>query len=188
MDSDPTTWSDVWLALAGAPIGAAITVFGVWLTNRNNSDSQKALLESQETLQRDRMNFELKAELQRETLRRRTEIYEQVLELCDLAIYYSAWGGGNDLPDDQAPISNNDLGGIRDPLPAIQYSVYVHCSSQVRQQFDAFRDAVENVDEASTSAAWTALDATARDLQTCVISAAVIDRTGGIAEDGLGGM
>ena len=188
MAADTTTWGDVWLALAGAPIGAGITVFGVWLSNRHNDKTNQGMLESQVAQQRERMEFELKAELQRETLKQRSEIYDSVLEFCDLATYFPAWGGGNDLPDDQSPITNDDLQDAKDRLPSIQYRVYVHCSYDVREQFDELRDALDNVSEVSEPPAWDALEANARDLQDCVISAAVADRTGGIARDGLGGM
>ena len=145
MAADTTTWSDVWLALAGAPVGAGITVFGVWLTNRHNTNANQAMLESQTVQQRERMEFDLKAELQRETLKQRSEIYESILELCDLTFHLAAWGGSDILPDDQSPITNNDLTDAKQRLPSIQYRVLVHCSYEVREQFGLLRDSLIDI-------------------------------------------
>lgn len=188
MAADTTTWSDVWLALAGAPIGAGITVFGVWLTNRHNTETNKAMLDSQAAQQRERMEFELKSELQRETLTQRSKIYESLLEVCDLATHLASWGGAAVLPDDQRPITNNDLRDTQQLLPTMQYRVYAHCSYEVRQSFDVFRDSLKNISEVSEPKDWNALSKNAANLQACVIEAALLDRTGGVARDGLGGM
>jgi hypothetical protein len=45
------TWADVGLALAGAPVGAAIAVFGIHLTNRANA--KRAAAQAQEERTRD---------------------------------------------------------------------------------------------------------------------------------------
>ncbi|MFO6453398.1 MULTISPECIES: hypothetical protein [unclassified Aeromicrobium] len=188
MASDPTAWSEVWLALAGAPLGAGITVLGVWLTNRHNTVTNQAMLEGQAAQQRARLEFELRAELQRETLRQRSDIYENVLELAEDAIHLASWGGADVLPDDQSPITNSDLLDIKARLPILQHRVGVHCSSDVRAQFGRFRDSLRDIWEVSPTEQWDALATDARELQDCVISAAIQDRSGGAADDGLGGM
>jgi hypothetical protein len=188
MASDPTTWPDVWLALAGAPIGAAITVLGVALTNSHNSKTQRELLAGQADQQRERMDFDLRAENQRDTLKKRGEIYVEVLKHCAWAIKLGDWAGANELPDGVMPISNEEVSDFVNSLPTTRYLVDVHCSAEVRAQFAVLEDAAHAVDETSGDEPWDALTFAASALRNCVIEAAVADRSGAIASDGLGGM
>lgn len=145
------------LALAGAPVGAGIAVFGVWLTNKHAYKTHRELLTSQETQQRQQLEFDLKAGHLQQTLAKRSDIYEQLLRLADDAAFMAAWASGNERPDNVPPLVNEDLVDIKQSVPPLRYRVDVHCSSDVRHEMSRFADAIENVDETSESAVWGTL-------------------------------
>lgn len=88
----------------------------------------------------------------------------------------------------RGPVDNEDLFPLWTGVRDIRFRALVHCSSPVRYQIEKFADAVQAVDETSSSEDWERLVDEAKRLQQCVIEAAVADRSGGVAEDGLGGM
>lgn len=186
--ADPVTWRDVALALTGAPVGALIAVGGVHLTNRHNQENQRAALEAQANQHRAQLEFDLRSTLQQQTLATRSQLYEELLSECERATTKAAWATGNELPDDTPPLANEDLHSMQNRVADIRFRVLVHCSAPVRYEVEQFADAVASVDETSSTAQWNSLIERAEALQQCVVQAAVIDRSGGVAEDGLGGM
>lgn len=185
--ADPVTWRDVILALSGAPVGALIAVGGVHLTNRQNQDTQQALINAQENQHRAQLEADLRSSLQKQTLSTRSELYEGLLAECERALSLFKWTSA-EVVAARGPVDNEDLlplwSGVRD----IRFRALVHCSAPVRHQIEKFADAVQAVDETSSSDDWDMLVDEAKRLQQCVIEAAVADRSGGVAEDGLGGM
>lgn len=182
-----TTWSEVGLALAGAPVGALITVFGVRLTNKHNNFTHQQMLDSQAQQQRERLEFELRVDLQRDSLRQRSVIYLKVLSNCDWAERLADWAQADELPWDVGPLTNDDLESTQNEMPALRRRVEVHCSAGVRVAMLTFEGAMAAVNETSKTEAWDQLRATSATLRSCVIEASVLDRTSGLAADGLGG-
>jgi hypothetical protein len=183
-----TSWADVGLTLAGAPVGAVIALVGVGLSNRHSYTTHRELIGSQEQQQRERLEFDLRADHLQRTLARRAEIYEQLLEIADDTNKFSTWADGKDLPDYVSSLSNEDMLEFWLSARKLRYVVDVHCSFDVRTQWRALADAIEAVSEASEPATWQRLTEQAEALRACVIEAAILDRTTGITRDGLGGM
>ncbi|GAA1476267.1 hypothetical protein GCM10009623_07130 [Nocardioides aestuarii] len=181
-----TTWADVGLTLAGAPIGALITVGGVWLTNRHNTAVQHNMLDSQERQQRAQLESDLRIDVQRTALSERLTLYVQVLAECDLVESLSAWATGSELPE-QGPLTNEEVHPRWLAVRKLRRQVDVHCSSEVRFMMRKFADAVEGVDETAEPEKWELLAEVSTNLRACIVEAAVIDRTSGLAADGLGG-
>lgn len=92
------------------------------------------------------------------------------------------------MADDQRPLTNEGLVPWWLGVKNLRFRALVHCSAPVRHQMELFAYATQAVDETSSAEAWDILAAQARNLQQCIIEAAVADRSGGVAEDGLGGM
>lgn len=176
------------MALSGAPVGALIAVGGVQLTNRHNQETQRANLEAQAYQHRAQLEFDLRSTLQQQTLAIRSQLYEDLLAQCEHATQLAAWADGNELPDSVPPLTTEDLTSLQSRVADIRFRALVHCSAPVRYAVEQFAKAVQSVDETSSTASWNNLIARAKELQHGVIEAAVVDRSGGVAEDGLGGM
>jgi hypothetical protein len=183
-----TSWADVGLTLAGAPVGAAIALLGVGISNRYSYKTHRELLASQEQQQRERLEFDLRSEHLQRTLARRAEIYEKLLEIVDHVDKFSNWADGTNLPENVAPLSNEDLLDLWLSARKLRYEVDVHCSYDVRTQWQVVADGIDRASETSDAATWQTLIGQAAALRACVIEAAVLDRTTGITRDGLGGM
>jgi hypothetical protein len=180
-----TTWPDVILALSGAPVGAAIAVIGVRLTNKNNAATQQEMLRSQESQQRERLDFELKAEHLRESLRQRSDLYVTLLILSDEASTLASYAIAPDIYE--APLTNSDVEPLQERVKALRYRVDVHCSASVREAMSNFDQAVQAVNETVGDETWHHLRDASEALREWVIKAAVEDRTSGLTADGLGG-
>ena len=185
--ADPVTWRDVILALSGAPVGALIAVGGVHLTNRQNQATQQAQIDAQASQHRAQLEADLRSSIQKQTLSTRSDLYEGLLSESERALSIVKWTSG-DVVDERGPVTNEDLLPLWTGVRNIRFKALVHCSAPVRYQIDKFAEAVEEVNETSSSDDWDRLVVEARRLQQCVIEAAVADRSGGVAEDGLGGM
>jgi hypothetical protein len=183
-----TSWADVGLTLAGAPVGAAIALLGVGISNRYSYRTHRELLASQEQQQRERLEFDLRSDHLQRTLARRAEIYEKLLEVVDEVDKFSRWAEGTNLPDNVSVLSNEDLLNLWLSARKLRYEVDVHCSRDVRAQWRVVADGIDSASETSESATWRALIERAEALRVCVIEAAVLDRTTGMTRDGLGGM
>lgn len=127
--ADPVTWREVVLALSGAPVGALIAVAGVQLTNRHNEKSQQALISAQANQHRAQLEFDLRASLQQETLRTRSELYEGVLSQCERTIELAEWANGNAVAADRGPLTNEDLLSFWLEVRRLRFRIMVHCSA-----------------------------------------------------------
>lgn len=181
-----TTWADVFVELAGAPVGAGITVLGIALATRYHQGTQRELLASTEAQQRARMDFDLRQEHLRHTLRERGDIYESALGLCDRAKFFSAWGAADPPPYDSGPLRNTDLADFKRAVTTLRYRVQVHCSDALRREVARFDAAVASSGAESGRAHWHDLARRADGFHEQVIQAAVKDRTSGLVEDGAG--
>jgi type II secretory pathway component PulJ len=176
---DPTTWQDVALVLAGAPIGAAIAVAGVMLTNRSNRASQDRQLQAQLTQQRQALEHDLKSEHHRRVLSVRADLYAEALNVCESADAFVAWieaaneNGAIPDPDDEDLFSR-----VSKPLRDCRGKVAVYCAAEVREEVFRMSKAVEEFSH-DWETANSLLLASAR-LRECVIKAAVLDRTSGL--------
>lgn len=186
--ADPVTWRDVLLSLSGAPVGAAIAVLGVHLTNRHNDDSQRRLIDAQAAQHRAQLEADLRSSLQKQTLSTRSELYEALLAECDRALNLASWATGEGITAARGAVDDEDLLPLWTGVRNLRFRTLVHCSAPVRYQVDEFADAVSAVNETSPAKTWDGLVAESKALQQAIIEAAVADRSGGVAEDGLGGM
>lgn len=186
--ADPVTWRDVILSLSGAPVGAAIAVLGVHLTNRHNDNSQRALIDAQAAQHRAQLEADLRSSLQKQTLITRSELYEALLAECERAVNAASWATDEGIIAARGAVENEDLIPLWTGVRKLRFQTLVHCSAPVRFQVERFADAVSAVDETSSVETWDGLVAESKALQQVIIEAAVADRSGGVAEDGLGGM
>lgn len=161
---------------------------GVQLTNRHNEKSQQALIGAQGDQHRAQLEFDLRASLQQETLRTRSELYEGLLSQCERATELAGWGKGDSVAGDRGPLTNEDLLPFWLEVRRLRFRAMVHCSATVRHHVELFADSAAEANETSSSSDWDTLVAKASDLQESIVEAAVIDRSGGVSEDGLGGM
>lgn len=180
-------WPDVALALAGAPIGALITVVGVALTNRSNRASQERQLDAQLDLQRQSLEHDLKSEHQRRVLSVRADLYAEVIEVCQAIDAFGEWIAA---AEDNGAISEPDgedyFDRVLGPLRRLRGRTAVYCSAEVRQELGKLSDAIE-----AFSHDWATIDplrSAAERMRQCTIDAAIADRTSGLAPDGIGGM
>ncbi len=186
--ADPVTWRDVILSLSGAPVGAAIAVLGVHLTNRHNDDSQRALIDAQAAQHRAQLEADLRSTLQKQTLSTRSELYEALLAECERALNVASWATDEGIIAARGAVDNEDIIPLWTGVREYRFRALVHCSAPVRDQVEKFADAVGAADETSPTETWDALVVESKALQQAIIEAAVADRSGGVAEDGLGGM
>lgn len=182
-----TSWADVGLAVAGAPVGAAIALLGVYITNKQNARHLQATLHAEQCRARAQHEFELRSQVQRDVLSQRLAIYEALLALVDQARRLANWGGAAELPSHLSSIGNEDLQDLQQDVARQLHKVGVLGSSDLRSSMRVFADAVESVDETTVGGAWQELHYAAGQLGGCVVECAVIDRTNGITPDGLGG-
>ena len=114
-----TTWADVALALAGAPVGAAIAVVGVHLTNSSNLAAQQAALDAER--QRD-------SHAQR--LKHRDETYQALITTA------------NDLFASFKPVQ--DYGypdkGLIDRLLSLEASLMLYAPAYIADLMDQYAD------------------------------------------------
>lgn len=182
------TWKDVILSLAGAPVGAAIAVLGVHLTNRHNDASQLAQIEAQAAQHRAQLEADLRSSLQKQTLSTRSDLYEALLAECERALSMASWATDERVVAPRSDLDNEDLLPLWMGVRKLRFRALVHCSAPVRLHVERFADAVAAVNETSAAEEWERLVLESRALQQAIIEAAVADRSGGVAEDGLGGM
>lgn len=185
--SGTTSWQDVSLALAGAPVGALITVVGVMLTNRSSRASQERQLAAQLAQQRASLEHDLKSEHQRRVLATRADLYAELLEICESVEQFKKWidASAGD-PSIAEPDPDDFFRQVLSPLRKCRGRVAVFCPSEVRRELWQFSDALESFD--SDWSRSVDLHPAAERMRGCVIEAAIVDRTSGLAPEGLGGM
>lgn len=187
MAHDAISWQDVALALAGAPIGALITVAGIGLTNRSNRASQERQLEAQLELQRQSLEHDLKGEHQRRVLSVRADLYAEIIEVCEAIDAFSEWivaseqDGAIREPDDDEFFAR-----VLGPLRKLRGRTAVYCAAEVRHEVGRLSEAVE-----AFSHDWSRrepLRSAAEQMRECAVEAAIIDRSSGLVPEGMGGM
>ena len=179
-----TTWAEVFVMLAGAPVGAGIAILGITLNNRHNLQAQRELLAAQEERDRASRDFDLRSDHLRQTLQERGRVYESLLGLCDKARYFAAWGSADPPPYDAGPLRSSDLTDFKRAVTTLGYRVQVHGSEALRREMARFAESVEHSGSETSTADWRTLGRRADSLHDQVVQAAVKDRTSGLMEDG----
>jgi hypothetical protein len=179
------TWADVGLSLAGAPVGAAIALFGVRLSSRAADRQQRELLASQQEQQRIALEHQLRVAHIEQVLKKRAEAHVLVLQVLDQALAAarakSEW-------------DSEEVSELRTQLRTVGYLVAVSCDGNVREVYSSFADTmIDWLESRDPELVAQALDvdrinAARREAAIAISVASVRDRTVEGAHDGLGGM
>ena len=183
------TWADVALALAGAPVGALITVIGVKMTNDANADAVQRQLVEQGIQQQRTLEFEVRRDHLRHVLDNRRDLYAALLEKCDDARRLAEWSVDPEAGTRYPEIDADDFAAFLRDLKQLRYRVEVVCPAQVRAQAVELAESVENLRDAHEYRfATRGVDSAAEDLEEAIVVAAIEDRVSGVTPEGLGGM
>lgn len=173
---DPS-WTQVWLTLAGAPVGAAITVLGVHLTNRSERHRVAAQSVAERDLARDAAEASVRAQAVQRALQERTDLYLKIAELCLLtealpdAVAYAEDVQGLPGPD------HKHFMQVAESIDKLRISAVVHAPRDVEQALAQVRAVSRRMGDDPSQDSLEALASEARSLRERVAKAAEADRS-----------
>lgn len=163
-----TTWTEVALALVGAPAGAAIAVLGAHLTNRSNLASQERSLRSQRDMQRDAAEVSSRTQAVQTVMEKRGALYLEIVEFClrmeDLPDYVAYT---EEMRGEPGP-SYDYFRGAEAEIDGLRVAAIVYAPPEIESSLDEMRGVSAQMGDDPSRDALKDLAAAARDVRNCV--------------------
>lgn len=152
-----TSWADVALAIAGAPVGAGIAVLGTHLSNRSQEKRENARLAAETTAATEARRAEYRAAVVKKSHDERLALYTELAEFCvrlqriPALVEYDQEMTGTPGPD------HTHFRSTATTLDSLYIRAVVHAPTEVVLAMDVVGDALGDMGDDPTSDEWAPL-------------------------------